>query len=372
MKKILKTIIINLLVLIALLMIVDFSSMIIVDTATASRVVRNKLIPQTPKKQDVRSVLINYKHTSWAKTHFEEFNSLPTDYKSYFGWRRKKYKGETINIDSLGIRKTTGITQINAPLVVFLGGSTIWGTGANDQNTIPSLFKKKTGNSYNVLNYGESGYSAYQSLIFLQTQISKGLLDSISLIISYDGVNNSFFNRKYFSHTREVQINNLLHNQNSDEKYLFFKYTRTLIKKIKSKYNSPPPVLNPTTNFTDIDYKNCAIELLNTWVMMQNLSKSIGSDFICVLQPNIFVGSPNLNNLPNSKDLHNRKKSYEFYKYINELISTKDEYKQLKKSFIDMTTTLDNIPNVYIDFCHLSPNGNELITDNLLNYLEIK
>ncbi len=198
-------------------------------------------------------------------------------------------------------------------------------------------------------------------LFFLQTQIAKGLLDSVSLIISYDGVNNSLVHRKYFSHSREDQINNLL-----QKKYLFMKYTRTLIEKIKSKYSSPP------LTFVDINNKNCAIELLNTWVMMQNLSKSIGSDFLCILQPNIFVGSPNINNIRNTQNLYIRKNSYKFYKYVNELISTKDEYKQLKASFIDMTNTFDNIPNVYIDFGHVSPNGNEIIVANLLKHLKTK
>jgi hypothetical protein len=27
------------------------------------------------------------------------------------------------------------------------------------------------------------------------------------------------------------------------------------------------------------------------------------------------------------------------------------------------------MPNVYIDFCHLSPNGNEKIADEILKYL---
>ncbi len=170
MKKVLKTITINLLVLVALLAIVDFSSMIIVDTAIATKGIRSYLTDP-----EIRGDLPNYKNTPWAKKHFQEFNSLPSDYKSFYGWRRKEYKGETINIDSLGIRKTTGAIIKNTPIAVFLGGSTMWGTGANDDGTIPSLFKKDIGNNYNVLNYGESGYSAYQSFIFFANTNRKGI-----------------------------------------------------------------------------------------------------------------------------------------------------------------------------------------------------
>ncbi len=140
MKKVLKTITINLLVVVALLMVIDFFSMIIVDTITATSRTRSNLESSTP---DQNVNLRNYKNTPWAKTHFQEFKSLPTNYKSYYGWRRKAYKGETINIDSFGIRKTTGASIKDAPLAIFLGGSTIWGTGENDEGKIPAIFKKK-------------------------------------------------------------------------------------------------------------------------------------------------------------------------------------------------------------------------------------
>jgi hypothetical protein len=360
MKKVLKIIAINLLIFIALLAVVDISSMIIIDTSLAFSGIRRSLVLST-RNADMEADLQNYKDTPWAKTFFQELHLSQASFKSYYDWRRNEFKGETINIDSLGIRKTTGKIIKNVPVAVFLGGSTMWGTGADDDGTIPSLFKKKIGDKFNVLNYGEAGYTAYQSLIFLQTQMAKGLLDSPRLIISYDGVNNSFRGRKYFSHRREEQIGNLLKDQDLKQNYLFMKYTRTFINKIVSEYSYPPEPV-----FSDIDDRKAAIELLNTWVMMQNLAHSRGSDFLCILQPNIFVGSPNFDNLNNTSNLYPFKDGYRYYKYVSEFINTKDEYKQLEASFIDMTNVLDNIPNVYIDFCHISPNGNEIIATNLL------
>ena len=54
------------------------------------------------------------------------------------------------------------------------------------------------------------------------------------------------------------------------------------------------------------------------------------------------------------------------------LLKTDKKYKELKPHFINLTLSLDNVSNVYIDHCHLSPNGNEIITDLLIDHFEKK
>ena len=307
--------------------------------------------------------LTNYKNTPWAKTHFEEFRKLSSLYKSYYGWRRTKFKGKTINIDSLGIRKTLHITDNKAPLVVFLGGSTMFGTGSDDSNTIPSLFNKRTMGKYNIVNYGESGYTSYQSLIFLQTQMAKGLLDSINMIITYDGVNNYRPGKNYFSHNREDQIQKSLKGKDSEIKYIFMYYTRTLLKKIKGK---APKTIDSEPKLDD---EQVARELLESWLIMKRIAEANNAGFVCILQPNAFVSSPDITNIKNVIN-YRYKDFFKYYKYVNKFINENDRYKLLKPHFIDMTNAFDNVPNVYIDFCHVSPNGNEIIADNILKYLK--
>lgn len=132
-----KIIIINLLVLILLIMIIDFSSMLIVDFVTLTNRFRKVKVDNKEK-----SDLPNYKNFPWARKNLEELVKIETDFKSFYGWRRKEFHGETIDIDSLGIRKTTNSSHKNLPKIVFLGGSTIWGTGSNNEGTIPSLFSQ--------------------------------------------------------------------------------------------------------------------------------------------------------------------------------------------------------------------------------------
>lgn len=96
--------------------------------------------------EDNRSILINYTDIKWADNHFQEFGKLNTIYRDYFTWRREEYYGQTINIDKNGIRKSFSYendTNRNNISFLFFGGSAMWGTGSNDENTIPSLFAKK-------------------------------------------------------------------------------------------------------------------------------------------------------------------------------------------------------------------------------------
>ena len=65
----------------------------------------------------------------------------------------------------------------------------MWGTGADDERTIPSYFAKKTGE--HVLNLGESGFNTIQELIQLQILLAKGLTPKE--VVFYDGVNDGYY-----------------------------------------------------------------------------------------------------------------------------------------------------------------------------------
>jgi len=367
MNKKLKTIIINVIIFSSLLMIIEFGSSILLD-------LNQYYNTQVTYKENLKSNLPNYKGIYWAKTHFKEFNELPTEYKSYFGWRRTFYKGQTINIDSFGIRKTIQKTneKLQAPIAIFLGGSTIWGTGVNDENTIPSLFAKKSKKQYTVLNYGESSYSAYQSHQFLQMNIIKGIKPK--LIIAYDGVNNSPVHLpNFFSNARENQIISKMKGQDTKFNSYFMRSTKDLISKAKGKFF--PTTIESLKEDKIISNKRnttAAIELLESWLLTLNLSKEVGAEFYCILQPNAFYSKPNIKNIENQLEKNNYKYGYAYYKNILKLIQENTKYSELKENFINLTSVLDNIPNVYIDYCHLSPNGNVIITDFIVNQLENK
>lgn len=117
------------------------------------------------------------------------------DWHSYVYWRHKPFQGRYINVDARGTRATWQDPRpLDAkPLRVFLfGGSTMWGTGARDDFTIPSLLAKKLadpsyGQRIEVTNFGELGYVSTQELLALELELRRGNVPD--LVIFYDGVN---------------------------------------------------------------------------------------------------------------------------------------------------------------------------------------
>ena len=54
------------------------------------------------------------------------------------------FNGNFININSSGIRESSQPINPSSEKYIFLGGSTIFGYGVDDKNTIPSIFSQLT------------------------------------------------------------------------------------------------------------------------------------------------------------------------------------------------------------------------------------
>jgi hypothetical protein len=73
------------------------------------------------------------------------------------------------------------------------GGSTVWGTGARDDGTIPSWLARisdEQGRRYAVTNLGESGFVSWQEALSLADKCASG--DVPDIAVFYDGVNDVF------------------------------------------------------------------------------------------------------------------------------------------------------------------------------------
>ena len=110
---------------------------------------------------DKRAHYPTYANKKFSIQLFNESQKILTNYRSYIGWRMEKANFEYINISGpYNARKSTGEALDNS--IWFFGGSTMWGTGASDSQTIPSHFNSLTNNK--VYNFGESSWNSRQSL----------------------------------------------------------------------------------------------------------------------------------------------------------------------------------------------------------------
>ena len=133
-----------------------------------------------------RAALSNYDGSPWAAKHFQEWEDLDTVFFSYVEWRRDLFAGETINIVGKYHERLTPLPKgAKGPTVFFFGGSAMWGTGARDGETIPSLFAARTGQI--ARNFGESAYTAHQDLEMLMWLLQEG--ERPDVVVFYDGVN---------------------------------------------------------------------------------------------------------------------------------------------------------------------------------------
>lgn len=322
---------------------------------------------------DSRSFLELYEGYDWVDQHFLEFGKLPTSYHDYIVWRRNDYSGSTINIKN-GLRKTSNVVNENneIPKYWFFGGSTTWGTGVNDEYTYPSLFAKKT-NSY-VTNFGESGYIARQSLAYLNNYLLNHAINDMTNInvIFYDGVNEVSNRCRWeidgLGTGREAQIKDNLKNYEQFSFSRTFNQLQFLLTKISQKLAKDNSDSASTNSLYDCASdktraKEVAETLVDTWELVSGIVKNRGGKFTAILQPVAFYGNPEVGYL----DLTSSKNLAAQYKAIYPLIIEAAARKNIK--FIDMTGLYDNCTNCYIDYCHVGPQGHQLLVSSLVSYL---
>jgi lysophospholipase L1-like esterase len=137
---------------------------------------------------------------SWLPAHYRELEALSDRWQPYVYFRQRPFRGQTITIDEDGLRETwkrpgpEASTARKAPPVrlLMLGGSSLWGFGARDEWTIPSLVARglhERGVDVEVRNLAEIGYVSTQELIALVRELQGGYRPDV--VLFYDGVNDT-------------------------------------------------------------------------------------------------------------------------------------------------------------------------------------
>ncbi len=301
-------------------------------------------------KADYRVALPNYKGVEWAARHFAEMNTLKTDYMSYYGWRRWPFAGSTITVEpGLQIRHTP---QTNAspgkPRVYFFGGSTMWGTGSDDAHTIPSLYQQQFGGT--VLNFGESGWVAHQSLNQLMKLYTEGHRPDV--VVFYDGVNEVQHKCRrevdFWADDRQGQIRQALAYRPTDPGY----YLRPILDVAGLAAQALETRRQGELHDCDRNPAKAtliAAQLIADWQIAATLVQAHGGRFYAFLQPVAYFGRPRLDHLRLPGAMGNQ------YRAVYPLIRDKMAQAGIGADITDM---FDGDEYIYNDFSHVSPNGN--------------
>jgi hypothetical protein len=313
---------------------------------------------------DVRAGLPNYQGVDWADTHFREFLELEEVHHSYVGWRRLPYQGATINIDQNGMRRTY-VDPATAPTktIAFFGGSTLWGSGSDDERTIPSAFARMRP-EYRAFNFGETAHTAHQNLTALVQVLAKGLKPDV--VVFYNGsseINKCRVGLTAFSATDEPEIRRLLDRERrgmrTGEAFRsIFQPVRMLAYKLRHSVEARlyGPVERHDCSTDPAKAELIARTLLWDWLAAKRLVEGYGGRFVAAMQPVAYFSATRKDHIRIDRSLTEQYKTV--YSKYDALLG---DFPELESNFLDLRRVFDRDEYIYIDADHAGPNGNALI-----------
>lgn len=340
---------------------------------------------QSKNRDDYRTHADTYQNAPWVRSYFEEFRqSSRARWEPYLYWRMMPFTGEYINIDSPGIRKTWNAgpepdTLEERPLIFFFGGSAMWGTGARDNHTIPSLVAKRlhhTGSTCRVINWGESGYVSSQEMMLLIRQLQKG--NNPDLVVFYDGANDIFSACQ--QHRAGLPQNefhrSLEFNASSSFKPEFFweLLSRRIatIRFLGSISGKPDPADHPTADPSqhlkplapsEVNLMRDAVKIyLNNVEIVTSLAKQYNFSVLFYWQPLIF-GKKRLTEYETSEK-NKKAMLLPYFAVADSILDARSTSKGFPAGFRNLSATFSQTAEpVFIDWCHLGETGNEKIAE---------
>jgi len=244
----------------------------------------------------------------------------------------------------------------------MFGGSTLWGTGSRDRDTIPSIVQQELdgrGIEANVLNFGEAGYVSTQNVIALLEELKRR--PKPDLVVFYDGVNDVF---------SALQAGVAGLPQNEGNRVLEFNSSREADKlmKIVSKrlfsvwsFRAHEP--------QEPDVGRLSLEAASTYAANLRVVRAIARDFdfhfVSVWQPTIFT--KRYPSLSESAAVGVRQVAHRSLTALT--TASVIEGQRANAGFLDLSGILDEErSSVYLDFCHVSGAGNRVIALAMVDF----
>ncbi len=256
----------------------------------------------------------------------------------------------------------------------MFGGSSLWGTGSKDEHTIPSFLQSLLGEDYKIYNYAETGYVSTQELNFLLHQLAKGNLPDA--IIFYDGVNDGYVGVYSPAIPRGVHNLRMTYKNERKDNVFIELYHASNYKKLVDFFSK-----NQATKKWDDEISSkiqlnssSVVELYEAHIkQVKALGKEYGFKAFFFWQPNLF--SRTRDGLPYEEAII-QKASPVFVESQHQVyLDAKSTFSNRENEQIFFLGDIFNQIKepIYIDWCHVGHNGNEIIArrmfDNIKDFL---
>ena len=343
----------NVVVLAGILAAVNLASLIVIEGYLFAKGVVG---PSEAELPDGWWSLPMYVDKDASRALFEDFHSIEYHYVPFLEWSRSPFRGRGTTIGEEGdrIHEDPPWDGESQGVVRFFGGSTMWGTGAPDQGTIPALFHE------------------------LNPQYTVSQDAPMDLVVFYEGVNeitNCQVGEEGPTHAqvtgfRRMTDTPLVPDNSWDHLRalgwsLLLARTHELGVAVKSRLSSEAGIEPSETPRWDCDTNPEKVEaaatiLLRNWEMAQAIAASRGARFVGLLQPVAHFGSPNLEVVQPILRADLRANYAVLYPALLErLRSAGHEW------IYDVSGAFDGVGPVLIDDFHVTEDGNRVIAERL-------
>lgn len=329
---------------------------------------------------DLRVITEGYEGAAWPAVHYRELEHLQERWQPYVYFRQQPFRGETITIDDDGLRATWQSSRRPADRgergsvkILTLGGSSMWGFGARDDQTIPSLLARslhEKGWRVELKNLSEIGYVSTQEVIALTRELQAGYRPDV--VILYDGVNDTtsaLLEGEPGLTTNEINRRhefNLLQSPTRMAAALAVKlvkdsgsYRFAQVIRRRLDGDAAPPQAAPAT-FKVPDVPDGVVHRYEANVaLVETLAKSFGFRPLFFWQPTVFTKGVLV---PVEREEAQKYAWAEpFMNHVYESIETSPRLKS-DPAFGDLSTIFDDTASlVFIDYCHTTEAANARI-----------
>lgn len=337
-----------------------------------------------------------YFGAKWPKEYYTELSKLKLRWHPYSYFIFEPFTGKYINIDKNGLRRTWNSNgmYLNHRKKVFkifaFGASPMFGHGAADDDTIPSLLAKalaKDGvDGVEVTNFGQSGYVSTQEVLRLFEQLRVNNIPD--LVIFYDGAADTFsafqsgvagIPMNEFERQREFNLLNFHQPErvralyrsaismlivNSAITRVLMAGLRTVSRQTYYKLFNIVPVLTPYSANISGDLPGSVAEEYkqNIWLVRET-GKHVGFKSLFYWQPAVFTKTP-LSNYERNRESERPAGEKEFY------CATRDKVRAMAERNIgdgdgalrDLSDALNGLGKpCFVDAYHMTGTCNQVI-----------
>lgn len=297
------------------------------------------------------------------------------DYEPFVEWQRKAFHGTWVNVSESGDRmyEAPSAPPAGAPIVRFFGGSSMWGTGVADSETIPAVYTRQHP-QYRVFNHGETAFNSRQNLERLINLIATG--NRTDVAVFYEGFNDVITlcreDTQLNGHGDEDAMRGILDRAWSVQD-LFYGRTVSLLRRVLA-----PASIGYLCAAEPERARGVVQTVLNVWKAARTLQERDCGRLVVVLQPVAVLGSPRVDYMDDEPDLPNSLDRAEsagrelkvVYPLLQKEIARERAGGQGDPWIHDATDAYDGDEPIYVDIVHAARRGNEIMAQRFAPLVE--